>query len=167
MAAGDAALLRHERGSTAPPTARAPARAFARGSYPEAWWYPTPLLVLIAMFLVGISLWTLVPVGWLWVGSQLVDSHGPSMGAYAIVGTGIIATEILALFGLARLEHLFDHLTHARRARTPAAWRRAEGSESLGRSTRLKPTAVAIALSVLLACDAYAVWFFFFAGAPF
>ncbi len=48
--------------------------------------------LIVAMSVAALFLWVGIPIGWLWIGSQLVSSSQPSMGPYAVVAIGIVAS---------------------------------------------------------------------------
>jgi hypothetical protein len=53
-------------------------------------------VILIALMLLGaFSLWTLIPLGWLWIGSQLVGTQEPRLWAYLVVLFGIVISVIV------------------------------------------------------------------------
>ena len=51
-------------------------------------------LLILLMAVGSVLLWIGIPVGWLYLASQLVDSPQPSMGPYVLVLVGIPATMI-------------------------------------------------------------------------
>src|SRR3954470_21136011 len=75
--------------------------------------------VLVAALLVGLMavgsvlLWIGIPVGWLYLASQLTDSSEPSMGPYVLVLVGIPATMIAMGKVLAVLDRTYGRLTGA------------------------------------------------------
>ncbi len=46
--------------------------------------------VALLMLLLALSLWTAIPLAWLWIGSQLAATQFPSMGPYAVVLGGVV-----------------------------------------------------------------------------
>jgi hypothetical protein len=121
--------------------------------------------LLIALMAVGsVVLWIGIPVGWLYLASQLVDSSQPAMGPYALVIVGIPATMVVVGKLLAALDRLYGRVAGtAPPARVPLPWHR-----SL-RCDRHAPRQgsvldVVMVCSVALALLCFAVWFFVFAG---
>ena len=57
--------------------------------------------LILVMVLGSLLLWLAVPIGWLWVASQINRSLDPSFGAYILIAIGIPAT-MLAMFMLLR-----------------------------------------------------------------
>ena len=51
--------------------------------------------VFFAMLFAAFSLWTLIPLGWVYFASKLAKSQFPSIGPYMIVIVGIIVTVLI------------------------------------------------------------------------
>jgi hypothetical protein len=120
---------------------------------------------LIALMAVGsVLLWIGIPVGWLYLASQLTDSSQPSMGPYVLVLVGIPATMIAMGKVLAVLDRTYGRLKGAAPgARVQSPWHRSlrgDRTPARGRSV----LDVVMVLSVALAVVCFAVWFFLFAG---
>jgi hypothetical protein len=121
--------------------------------------------LLIALMAVGsVLLWIGVPVGWLYVASQVTDSSQPSMGPYALVLVGIPATMIAVGKGLAELDRTYGRVTgRTPRARVQSPWHRSlRGDRQPARARSVLD--VVMVCSVALAVVCFAVWFFLFAG---
>jgi hypothetical protein len=121
--------------------------------------------LLIGLMAVGsILLWIGVPVGWLYLASQLTDSSQPTMGPYALVLVGILATMIVMGKGLAALDRTYGRVTRtAPGARVQSPWHRSLRGDR--RSSRPRSVLdVVMVWSVSLAVVCFAVWFFGFAG---
>jgi hypothetical protein len=121
--------------------------------------------LLIGLMAVGsVLLWIGIPVGWLYLASQLTDSSQPSMGPYALVLVGIPATMIAMGKVLAVLDRTYGRVTGAPpRGRVQSPWHRSlrgDRHPARGRSV----LDVVMVLSVALAVVCFAVWFFLFAG---
>src|SRR3954452_3144835 len=82
--------------------------------------------LLIGLMAVGsLLLWIGIPVGWLYLASQLTDSSQPSMGPYVLVLVGIPATIIAMGKVLAVLDRAYGRVTHAApRTRVQSPWHR-------------------------------------------
>jgi hypothetical protein len=119
---------------------------------------------LIALMVIGsVAVWTVIPIGGLWVASQLSDSN-VRMGAVPLLvaAGGIPAAMAFAVALLARVERLHMRVTGtASQARVVPAWRRSLGDSRPVQLTVLDRIMVA---SVLVAVIAMGVWFFAFAG---
>ena len=122
--------------------------------------------VFLAMLLAAFSLWTLIPLGWVYIASKVSHSQFPSMGPYMIVVVGIIVTVLVDAWLIGRLNSLYIRLTgtNSVAAVRPAWLRSMRDSGSLPSSV----TVVEAVLmgSVLLAALALTIWFFFAAGSP-
>ena len=105
--------------------------------------------LLVALMLVGcLGLWIGVPLGWLWIGSQIQGSA--SLGtALAITMVGVITTVLLLAGVLSWLNRKHAELREARNL--PSS-----------RGGALEPILVA---SAGFAALGFAIWFFGFSGA--
>ena len=114
-------------------------------------------LLPVLMFAGCLFLWIGVPIGWLWIGSQIeaASSLGTAMAA-AMVGS--ISTIIVLAWGLSWLNR--KHLEW-RIARDPATAARGRDQDEPSGGV-LEPMIVS---SAALAAVLFAVWFLFFAGA--
>ncbi len=121
-------------------------------------------LLILLMAVGSVVLWIGIPVGWLYLVSQLVDSSQPSMGPYVLVLVGIPATMIAMGKVLAMLDRAYGRVTRAApQARVQMPWHRSlRGDRSPARAHSVLD-AVMVA-SVALAVVCFAVWFFLFAG---
>jgi heme/copper-type cytochrome/quinol oxidase subunit 2 len=109
---------------------------------------PASAALVLAMVLGCLLLWIGVPLGWLWIGSQVQASA--SLGtALAVTMLGITVTIVLFVMALAWLNQ--RHAALQERRRRP-----------LGRNTALE---VILVWSAGLAVAGFVVWFFGFAGA--
>jgi hypothetical protein len=125
---------------------------------------PIAAAALIAVMVVGsLAVWTVIPIGGLWVASRLSDSNAQIGLVPLLVAAGGIPTAmVFAVELLARVERLHMRLTgSAPQARALSAWRRSLGDS---RSVRLTVLDRIMLASVLVAGIAMAVWFFAFAG---
>jgi hypothetical protein len=120
---------------------------------------------LILLMAVGsILLWIGIPVGWLYLVSQLVDSSQPSMGPYVLVLVGIPTTMIAMGKVLAILDRTYGRVTRtAPQVRSQAPWHRSLRGDRRPERARSVLDVVMVA-SVALAVVCFAVWFFLFAG---
>lgn len=106
------------------------------------------LLNVVIMVVGGIVLWVGVPVGWLWVGSQVQGSTGSIGTALAVMMGGVLAT-VLPLAAL--LSWL---------GRRQEALREARGLPRQEHSVLERVLVVTAGVAVL----AFTVWFLGFAG---
>jgi len=123
---------------------------------------------LIALMVLGsLLLWIGIPVGWLWVGSQVAsESQQTGLGTYLLVLVAIVLSMIAVGKGLSKLNQVYGRVTgedpHVR-VRMP--WHRSMRGDEDHRPPRqildvVMVTSVGLAVLVLL------VWFAFFAGSP-
>jgi hypothetical protein len=121
-------------------------------------------LLILLMAIGSVLLWIGIPVGWLYLVSQIVDSSQPSMGPYLLVITGIPATMVAMGKVLAALDRAYGRVTGAApQTRVPLPWHRSlRGDREVAR--RRSVLDVVMVCSVALAVLCFAIWFFVFAG---
>ena len=123
---------------------------------------------LIALMVVGsLMLWIGIPVGWLWLGSQLSsDSQQATLGIYLVVLAGIVACMIITAKLLTQLNGLYGRVTgEAPEVRVRAPWHRSMRGDEDHRPPR-QILDVVMVVSVGAAFLALGVWFLVFAGSP-
>jgi hypothetical protein len=124
--------------------------------------------VVIAIMVLGaFSMWTVIPFGWIWIGSKVSQTQEPSGGPYLIVFAGIVVSICTMAWILSRLNRVYVRLTGS--TRLPRhylpAWRKSLSDERDSPHGMSVLEAVILA-SVLLALAAMAIWFFVAAGSP-
>jgi hypothetical protein len=122
--------------------------------------------LVTVMVLGGLMLWFGNPVIWLWIGSQMSETQRASMGPYAVVAFGILASTILVALGLARIHRRYQEVsgyTPTVRVRLP--WLRSVRGEEDSRP-EVTVLDVIVVLTALLGICAALVWFIGFAGSP-
>jgi multisubunit Na+/H+ antiporter MnhB subunit len=121
--------------------------------------------VLVAgMAVAAMLLWIGIPLGWLWIGSQLVDSSQPSMGPYMVVVIGIIASVVIDAVVISRLNRQYERVMGSRgQIRVQLPWLKSMRGER-ERSRDISVLDVIMVGTVTLAALAAGIWFFFFAG---
>ena len=122
-------------------------------------------VVLIALMAVGsIFLWIGIPVGWLWIGSQIQsDSGQASFGLYLGILLGIIVSMVAMGKLLSGLNGAYGRLTGSEVVRVRMPWHRSLRGEEEGRAPR-QILDVVMVVSVMTAGFAFLIWFLFFAG---
>ena len=127
-------------------------------------------LLLAAMAVVAVNIWTGSPLLALWVGSRLQGTSGLSMGAvFAVVAVmGATCFALVKLLGVLGERH--DRLLGIPPApRRQQPWLRSlSGERTRDQRRRQRVTAldVVLVVMVLVASLAFEVWFFFFSGSP-
>jgi hypothetical protein len=118
------------------------------------------------MTAMAFSLWTVIPLGWIWVGSRLSTTQAPSTGPYAVSFVGIVASIVIVVWALAWLNRLFVRVTGSHEI----SFERVRLYRSLSDERRPRRTwnvmEAVILLSVLGAGTAMLVWFLLLAGSP-
>lgn len=122
--------------------------------------------IAAVMLLAAFSLWTVIPFGWIWIGSKISSSQAPSAGPYMLVFFGIVISIIIIVFVLAWLNRLYERLVGTTRVHVERVmlWRSLSDER---KSTRRWSVMEAVLLSsVIVAFVAMGVWFLFIAGNP-
>ena len=124
--------------------------------------------LIVGVMLVGaFSLWTVIPLGWLWIGSQLVGTQEPRLWAYFLVLVGIIISVVIVAKILAALNRRWvalQGLIEDFDRKIPMPWMESMRDERhTHRETILDRVLVA---SALMAGFAALLWFFIAAESP-
>jgi hypothetical protein len=123
-------------------------------------------LVFLAMLLAAFSLWTAIPLSWVYIGSKLSETQFPSGGPYAIVAVGVVASILIVAWLIGRLNELYIRITGTNRlGPIRPTWLKSMRDTAPMRSSVTVVEAVLMA-SVMLAMLALTVWFFVWAGSP-
>jgi hypothetical protein len=123
------------------------------------------LAVAGLMLLAALSLWTAIPLTWVYIGSKLSETQFASGGPYMVVFFGIVISIIVIAWLLARLNGVYVALTGTNTiAPIRPVWLRSMRDTPAARApTVLEAVMVA---SVILAFVAMGLWFFILAGSP-
>jgi hypothetical protein len=123
-------------------------------------------LVFLAMLLAAFSLWTAIPLSWVYIGSKVSHTQFPSGGPYAVVAVGIIASVLFVAWLIGRLNSLYVRITGTNRlSPIRPTWLRSMRDAAPVQSSVTVVEAVLMG-SVMLAALALTVWFFLLAGSP-
>jgi hypothetical protein len=122
--------------------------------------------LFVAMLLAALALWTVIPLGWIYVGSKVSATQFPSQGPYAVVAVGILVSVVIDAWLIGRLNGLYVSLTGTNRL-TPMrpSWLRSMRDSTAPAGTTTVVEAVLMG-SVLLAGAVFVAWFFLLAGSP-
>ena len=122
--------------------------------------------LIVAMSVAALFLWVGIPIGWLWIGSQLVSSSQPSMGPYAVVAIGIIASVVIDAMILSRLNRTYQRVTETDgQVRLQLPWMKSmRGERESGRTTSVLD--IILVGSVTLAGLTLLLWWILLAGSP-
>lgn len=122
--------------------------------------------VAAIMLVAALSLWTLIPLVWLWIGSQLAATQFPSMGPYAVVLIGVIISILIVAWLLGHLNELYLRLTGSRTVE-PIRMGWLKSLRDTGGPPRPPTLLEAVIVgSVLISFIALVTWFFTLAGSP-
>jgi hypothetical protein len=106
--------------------------------------------VLTGVIMVGASLflWIGVPVGWLWIGSQIQAGTGSLGAAIAAMLIGVVVSIVAIAYLLGHLNRAHERLREARGAP----------------SNRPPLLEVVLVVTAVIAIVGFSIWFFVFAG---
>jgi hypothetical protein len=122
--------------------------------------------VFIAMLVAAFSLWTAIPLSWIYIGSKLSQTQFPSGGPYAIVAVGIVASILIVAWLIGRLNTLYIRITGTNRLQPiRPTWLKSMRDAAPMRGSVTVVEAVMMT-SVMLAVLAFTVWYVLWAGSP-
>jgi hypothetical protein len=139
------------------PTHNAPRRA---GRHVAA-----TFLVLL-MIVAALSMWTVIPLGWVWIGSRISKTQDPAGGPYMVVLVGIVVSILVVSWLLGRLNRVYVHLTGTNTVEPIRANWLKSMRDTAGVPNYPTVLETVIVASVILAVLAMTVWFFVAAGSP-
>jgi hypothetical protein len=123
-------------------------------------------VVFMAMLLAAFSLWTAIPLSWVYIASKVSHTQFPSGGPYAVVAVGILASVLVVAWLIGRLNNLYIRITGTNRLQPiRPTWLRSMRDTTPVQSSVTVVEAVLMA-SVMMAALALTVWFFLLAGSP-
>jgi len=123
-------------------------------------------LIFFAMLLAALSLWTALPLSWVYIGSKVSRTQFPAEAPYAVVIVGLIASIVIVAWLISRLNRLYMEITGTNRlAPMRPSWMRSMRDTAAPANNTTVVEAVLMG-SVLLAAVALTIWFFFLAGSP-
>lgn len=123
-------------------------------------------VVFLAMLLAAFSLWTAIPLSWIYIGSKVSQTQFPSQGPYMVVAVGIIVSIVFIAWLIERLNRLYINITGTNQlSPMRPSWLKSMRDTSAASGTTTVVEAVLMA-SVLLAALALTLWFFLLAGSP-
>jgi hypothetical protein len=109
-------------------------------------------------------MWLVVPVAWLWLGSQMTSSTQPSIGPYLLVLAGTIVSMVIIGKGLGSLNRMHMRVTGRVREREQAAWMKSMRGERKGTIHDRGVLDKVMMISVSIALVLFLIWFFTLAG---
>lgn len=123
--------------------------------------------VFVAMLLAAFSLWTAIPLSWVYIGSKLSQTQFPSGGPYAIVAVGVVVSILVVAWLIGRLNNLYIRITGTNRLQPirPTWLKSMRDTAAPVRGSVTVVEAVMMA-SVMLAILAFTVWYVLWAGSP-
>jgi hypothetical protein len=126
-------------------------------------WSPPAVALVLLMAIGSVLMWLGVPLGLVYLASQLADSPEPSLGPYLVVLIGLPVGMALIGKGLGVLDRAHTRLTGAEVDQYRPGWTRSMRGER-DASRRGGVLDKVMIVSVAVAVVVFAVWFFGFAG---
>jgi hypothetical protein len=123
-------------------------------------------LVFLAMLLAAFSLWTAIPLSWVYIGSKLSETQFPSGGPYAVVAVGIIGSIVFIAWMINRLNQLYIRITGTNRLSPMRPTWLKSMRDTGSAATSVTVVEAVLMSSVMLAGLALTIWFFTLAGSP-
>jgi hypothetical protein len=124
------------------------------------------IAVFFAMLLAAFSLWTAIPLTWVYIASKLSHTQFPSGGPYIVVIVGILVSVLVVGWLIGRLNDLYVRITGTNRlGPMRPTWLRSMRDSTPIQGSVTVVEAVVMS-SVMLAALALTVWFFVLAGSP-
>ncbi len=123
-------------------------------------------VVFVVMLLMALSLWTAIPLGWIWIGSKVSETQFPAEGPYAVVAIGILFTTLADAWLIGKLNEVYVRITGTNRlAPMRPSWLKSmrDDTAPIGTTTVVEATMMG---SVILALIVFTGWFFLLAGSP-
>lgn len=122
--------------------------------------------LIVLMVFASLMLWIGIPLGWLIIGSNVVDSSQPSMGPYMLVFVGIVVCVIIDARLISRLNKAYENVSgNHGKVRIQMPWMRSmRGERPEEKGTERSVLDVVMVGSVLLAGALLGAWFLLFAG---
>jgi hypothetical protein len=123
-------------------------------------------VVFLAMLLAAFSLWTVIPLTWVYIASKVSHTQFPSGGPYLVVIVGILVSVSIVAWLIGRLNDLYVRITGTNRLNPiRPAWQRSM-RDSLPAPASVTVVEAVMMSSVVLAAIALTVWFFLLSGSP-
>ena len=122
--------------------------------------------LVLLMIVAALSMWTVIPLGWVWIGSRLSKTQDPAGGPYMVVLVGIVVSILVVSWLLGRLNRAYVHLTGTNTVEPIRANWLKSMRDTAGVPNYPTVLETVIVTSVILAILAITVWFFVAAGSP-
>jgi hypothetical protein len=125
---------------------------------------PAALILILLMAAGSIAMWVVVPVAWLYLGSQMQKGSTPSLGPYLLVLVGIVVSMVVIGKLLGWLDRVYAIVIGVSRTkRIQAPWAKSmRGSRGSERERTVLDSVMLVSVGIALV--AFGVWFFAFAG---
>jgi hypothetical protein len=122
------------------------------------------VFLILLMGIGSIAMWLVIPIGLVYLASQLQSSSQPSLGPYLVVILGLPIGMVVVGKLLGKLDRYYHKVTGTERnVRVQMPWMKSmRGERESG--TPFRMLNVVMVISVTLAGICFGIWFFVFAG---
>jgi hypothetical protein len=122
------------------------------------------VFLILLMAIGSISMWLVVPIGLVYLASQLQGSSQPSLGPYLVVIFGLPIGMVVIGKLLGRLDRSYHRVTGTEQnVRVQLPWMKSMRGER-GSTRPFRMLNVVMVVSVTIAGACFLIWFFAFAG---
>jgi hypothetical protein len=126
----------------------------------------TASLIFVVMLFAALALWTVIPLGWIYIGSKVAETQFPAEGPYAVVAVGILVSILVDAWVIGHLNALYMRVTGTNRlAPMRPSWLKSVRDTGGIPGTTTVVEAVLMS-SVILAVLVFVGWFLLLAGSP-
>lgn len=126
----------------------------------------TASLIFVVMLFAALALWTVIPLGWIYIGSKMAETQFPAEGPYAVVAVGILVSILVDAWMIGHLNALYMRVTGTNRlAPMRPTWMKSMRDTGASPGTTTVVEAVLMG-SVILAVLVFIGWFLLLAGSP-
>ena len=126
-------------------------------------------VLLCAMALLSVNIWTGAPLAALWIGSRVQGEGGPSMLPFGVAAGAMLALCLAMVAGLSLLGARYDELVGRKQPRAQAPWLRSlrgDRPHTVKEGETISALDKLLVVCVVLCTLAFEIWFFFFSGSP-
>jgi hypothetical protein len=122
------------------------------------------VFLILLMAIGSIAMWLVVPVGLVYLASQLQNSSQPSLGPYLVVIFGLPIGMVIIGKLLGKLDRYYHRVTGTEQnVRVQVPWMKSmRGERESGRPFRMLNVVMVVSVSLAGLC--FGIWFFLFAG---
>lgn len=124
-------------------------------------WSPPALLILLVMLLLGLAMWAVNPIFWIWLIATRSETQAVSLGQIGLILVGIVATALALVWILSQLQGFYARFTRQdAEVMLRMPWTKSmRDGRAAGRPTTMLD--IIMVTSVGLALISFVLWFTF------